>query len=389
MQTVSGTSYNEHMQDLNGQFASLEMDFRGLLVPDEKGQNSLVVWNGDTIDLLFDCHPDTVAVKEGEEWIHPPFEGFEESDYSVHGRGAMDVKAYIAGILHVLEKIAAKGDEVKNIGFAFPVEEESTMSGIDAVLTFLSTATCPVPKPQKVIVCEPTGGTDGLESGYIVYAHKGQYFIKVTYHGEAGHSGFPSRAINAIDIRDDVKFEVIRPLAQSLTRYTHPAFAQTGDPDYMHPTLVSTMLDSGEAPNIVPGTCTEILNLRFLPTEDGDPDAMGPEILQQIRDGLDQYGLEGKYELELLKHIPAFCVPELTPIVQDLQRLFTVAKPTVVAYGTHAAKWQQYGHRNVCVFGYGDMNRQNGHKANEYVTAEILDTTVKQTERIIRRFCVD
>jgi len=50
------------------------------------------------LTLLYDAHVDTVRVTDQNEWQFPPFEG-RIAEGAVHGRGAVDEKAAMAGFL--------------------------------------------------------------------------------------------------------------------------------------------------------------------------------------------------------------------------------------------------------------------------------------------------
>ena len=75
----------------------------------------LIHWEGknptlDPIALL--GHQDVVPVTDGtlDDWEHPPFEG-EVADGFIWGRGALDMKNHVIGVLEAVETLLEEGFE--------------------------------------------------------------------------------------------------------------------------------------------------------------------------------------------------------------------------------------------------------------------------------------
>lgn len=77
---------------------------RGSLVFRWKGTNSEL----DPIALL--AHQDVVPISEGtwDDWTHDPFEGVDDGEF-IWGRGALDMKNHLVGVLESVETLLAEG----------------------------------------------------------------------------------------------------------------------------------------------------------------------------------------------------------------------------------------------------------------------------------------
>jgi acetylornithine deacetylase/succinyl-diaminopimelate desuccinylase-like protein len=79
---------------------------------------------GQRAPLLFYGHTDVVGV-EGQNWAAPPFDGVEHEGM-LYGRGALDMKAGVAMLVHTL--LQAKAQKLRPAGdiiLAIVVDEES------------------------------------------------------------------------------------------------------------------------------------------------------------------------------------------------------------------------------------------------------------------------
>lgn len=91
--------------------------------------SSYYVWPGSDESLapvLFASHIDVVPVEDHErpEWTHPPFSGAIAQGY-IWGRGALDVKVGVVGLLEAAEALLSNGFEPRRtVFFAFGCDEE-------------------------------------------------------------------------------------------------------------------------------------------------------------------------------------------------------------------------------------------------------------------------
>jgi acetylornithine deacetylase len=158
---------------------------RRVLSPDgQKSSLLATIGPADRPGVVLSAHTDVVPT-EGQSWSVPPFGGTIRDD-RIYGRGATDMKGFIAVVLaHLPDFIAAARNTP--IHRAFSYDEEVGCRGAPDLIRTLMQAVAP---PALAIVGEPTAMR-------VVRAHKGKLSRRLTVTGRAGHSAMPHRAANA------------------------------------------------------------------------------------------------------------------------------------------------------------------------------------------------
>ena len=109
---------------------------------EEIGHSLLITLPGGDPALrpaLFMAHQDVVPVVKGTEgdWRHGPFSGDLEDGY-VWGRGAMDIKQMLTGILESAEYLLARGERFRRTTYlSFSEDEETVSTGVMAMCRLL------------------------------------------------------------------------------------------------------------------------------------------------------------------------------------------------------------------------------------------------------------
>jgi putative selenium metabolism hydrolase len=140
------------------------------------------------VTLLYDAHIDTVRVTDAGEWQHPPLEG-RIAEGAVHGRGAVDEKAAMAGFLAAgaaLRKLFSKGDLPFRLYVVGSVMEED-VDGYPLLHLIEKEGL----KPDYVLLGEPTD----------LHVHRGQrgrMELEISTRGRAAHGAHNRLGINAI-----------------------------------------------------------------------------------------------------------------------------------------------------------------------------------------------
>lgn len=133
--------------------------------------------------LVLSGHMDTVPANE-KEWETSPFRA-TIADGKIYGRGAVDMKFFIACVLSIIPQI--KNTELPVI-LSFSCDEETHVHGIKEICAFFKENNI---FPQFALVGEPTDFN--LRVG-----HKGYYGFTTNIKGKSAHSSHPERGINAI-----------------------------------------------------------------------------------------------------------------------------------------------------------------------------------------------
>ncbi|MFO7684239.1 MAG: M20/M25/M40 family metallo-hydrolase, partial [Chloroflexota bacterium] len=163
------------------------------------GYSLLYVWKGSDPGLppaQFMAHQDVVSCPEDTlaDWTYPPFAGVI-ADGFIWGRGALDIKNQVIGILEAAETLLAQGFQPqRTLHFAFGHDEETGGANGARVLGQLL-------HERGVslagIVDEGGGIFDGLSPGVqglvagICFNEKGYLTIEFRVKTESGHSSMP------------------------------------------------------------------------------------------------------------------------------------------------------------------------------------------------------
>ena len=130
-------SYQDHDQIDYREFAafhqfmrdSFPRVFAALEVETINGYSLLLRWpgsDGALSPVLFTAHMDVVPVEPGTEqdWQHPAFDGVV-ADGRIYGRGTLDDKVGVMGLLEAAEQLLAAGfSPTRTVCFAFGHDEE-------------------------------------------------------------------------------------------------------------------------------------------------------------------------------------------------------------------------------------------------------------------------
>jgi carboxypeptidase PM20D1 len=247
-------------------------------------------------------HLDVVPVIPGTEpdWTHPPYAGVV-ADGRIWGRGAMDDKSSVIGILEAVEALVAEGYRPRRtIYLAFGHDEEvGGLSGAGAMADTVARRA-----PELALVLDEGGavirdvvpGLDGPVA-LVGVAEKGFLSARLRVEGTGGHSSVPpatttvgilSRAIRALEenpfplhldgparammeaVAAEAPFGVRLALANLwLTRplVTRMVSASPEGAAMVRTTTAATMFEAGVKDNVLPISAEAVVNFRIRPGE--------------------------------------------------------------------------------------------------------------------------
>ena len=317
------------------------------------GYSLLYIWQGKRSDLepvMLMAHQDVVSA-DPTEWTYPPFEG-EIADGFVWGRGTLDIKNQLIGIMEAAETLLQQGYRPeRTILFGLGHDEET--GGVNGCKIMGEEL-----KKRGVhlagIVDEGGGIMAGLAAGVrgeialVGVSEKGYLTVEFTVHSQPGHSSTPppqtsigilARALARLEAHPmPTHLRRLRPLYHGIGKaaplYIQVAFANVWlfGPLLKHwlvpkaemnasmrTTTALTIINGGVEDNTIPAEAKAIVNFRLLP---GDTIA---EVLwhvkKVIKDERVQFKpVEGKYN-EALPVSPTN-VPAYQSLKQVIRQVF-------------------------------------------------------------------
>jgi len=304
---------------------------------------------GNGTRLLAPCHTDVVP--PGDGWESDPFELRVEGD-TVRGRGVTDNKGPLVASLLAMKILKAAGVRIKGelqVG-ALADEEATDVDGVDYGLIYMLEEG--LIDADYAIVPDIGGNMRDID-----IAEKGIVNFEITATGKQAHGSTPEKGINAID-----------NMAEYLMRLKGHRFGH--EP---HPVLGTYSVNVGEirggaAPNIVPGACSAVVDMRLLPSQ--SIEGVRAELLA-LGEGLRaDFAVEVKMRLDPHEIEPGSQLIEKTA---DAGEHVLGQRPRTMGLGggTYA---KFLNHRGIEAIGFAPGSSDAMHMANESASvAEHLD----------------
>ncbi|WP_027256165.1 acetylornithine deacetylase [Leisingera aquimarina] len=311
--------------------------------------------------VLLSAHTDVVPV-DGQEWTRDPFRLTREGD-RVYGRGATDMKGYVASALALADR-AATVDLKEPLKIVLSYDEEVGCVGIQQMLDRLKPL---IGSPRACFVGEPTE----ME---VAIGHKGKAALRAVCFGQSGHSALAPVFTNALHLAGDFLSELCA---------LQEDFAANGARDAAYEVPYSTVhagvMRGGTALNIVPDRAELTFEYRHLAADRGE------DILARIQAAADRvsnrYPAEARIEVEQYNAYPGLDVPADSAVVPFARTLARSTGTAKVAFGTEAGFFHQLGIPTV-VCGPGSMAGQ-GHKPDEYLELRQLSQCDAMMDRLL------
>ncbi len=353
------TSRNSNL-DLIGFVRDL-LDHHGiaseLITNEERTKANLFATIGpiDRPGLVLSGHTDVVPV-DGQHWSSDPF-ALTARDGCLFGRGASDMKGFIAAVLALLPEIKAMAQE-RPVHLAFSYDEEVGCKGVPHLLNRL-VEILPV-LPKACVVGEPTGMK-------VANGHKGKAGYCCTVTGRASHSALNHQGVNAVEI---AAVMVAKLRDMNLNFQAKGPFVDGFDPP--HCTVTTGVMTGGTALNIVPSSCRFEFEFRLLPGQEAKA------LLATIQDfasttllpPMKSIASEATIEWRELMSYPALGSDHPSEIERISCTLTLTEEPQKLSFGTEAGHFAKRGIPSiVCGPGYIDV----AHKPDEYVEISQLN----------------
>lgn len=339
--TVVGTPNGNLLDFVRGWLAEHGISCRILPGP-EGDRANLFATIGDASrpGWVLSGHVDVVPAGE-TGWQADPFV-LRTHDGRLIGRGACDMKGFVAAVLSAVPDLTAM-DLAVPIHIALSYDEEAGCKGVPHLLAALPDLCAP---PLGAIIGEPTGLVP-------VLAHKGKAAMRVSALGVAGHSSRPDLGSNAI--------HALVPVLAAATAQAAALQAGPRDARFAPPwsSLQIGTLSGGQALNIIPDRAEARIEARAIAGVDPE------HLLAPVRDAARASGAE----VEILSSYPALALDAGHSLAALTARISGHAPSAAVSFGTEAGLFQQAGIPAI-ICGPGDIAR--AHRPEEYLLRDEL-----------------
>jgi succinyl-diaminopimelate desuccinylase len=201
----------------------------------------------------FNGHTDVVPIGREADWSMPPF-GAEVREGKMYGRGTTDMKSGVAAFAAAAVDFVRDTPPDGSVILAITGDEEGDAQ--DGTLALLEHMEQAGERMDVCLVGEPTCPERMGEM--IKIGRRGSMTAWITVTGTQGHSAYPHRANNPLP-------GMVR-LMDRLASATLDEGTEHFDPS----TLAVVTVDTGNpANNVIPGSCTGCVNIRFNDSHSG------------------------------------------------------------------------------------------------------------------------
>lgn len=317
----------------------------------------LFEWKGKNPNLkpiLFVAHQDVVPADNESDWEVPPFSGERRNGF-VYGRGTLDIKSGLLGILEAAEQLLKEGYQPeRTIYFSFGHDEEGKGEGAKAIADYLKQN-----KIQLEYVLDEGGivlnkALPGIDKpvALIGIAEKGFCNVKITSKGLGGHSSMPAKESPVTSLAKAINRINEKPMPASLTG-TASALFDFAAPEMKFPlrvifsnqwlfapviksqmekapssnaairtTMAFTMLEGSSKENVIPSKANALLNSRLLPGDTPD------KLLQHLKETVNDENIS--FELTGTMQLPGKISDTSSAGFKKIQRTISAIAPDLV-----------------------------------------------------------
>jgi carboxypeptidase PM20D1 len=381
----------------------------------------LLRWPGSDASLkpiLFTAHTDVVPIEPGTEqdWTHPPFAG-RIADGRIYGRGTLDDKIGVLGLLEAVESLLAEAYRPRRgIVLAFGHDEE--ISGPQGAVQLARRMRELGLHFQWMVdeggmVLEDAPMLPGRTVAMINVAEKGYMVMTLATTGEGGHASRPpqistigrlSNALARIEANPfetrmvepvSTMFETLAPHVDQPQRFIFNNLWLTGglvawtmaddatSASFVRTTTALTVFNAGVKDNVLPQRAEAMINFRLLP---GDT----PEgVAARIEELIDDPQVEISYKLwGNMPPVSSVNGPGYQVISQATQAVYpeAVVIPSLLVATTDSRHYVDLADDLYRFHGMelGFSQSSSVHGTNEYVTLDSYLKSIEVARHMIR-----
>jgi acetylornithine deacetylase len=304
--------------------------------------------------LVLSGHFDVVSVN-GQDWTGDPFR-LRQDGTRLIGRGAVDMKGFLACAIAVLEE-AARQKLSRPVYLVISADEETACQSARTLADKIAKTQ---PPPRGVLVGEPTL----LRA---VNGHKGSYTYQVDVTGRTAHASTPEMGANAVT------------LAARLVAWLDDRSASSSAAGGSVHSV--GRIDGGNASNIIAQHCRFEWDLRLAPSDDLHAVTRSfTEEADRLCAPLRANAPEVAVTLAQVASFPGFQMAPDAPFACECLGISQSRDYAELTAGTEAGLFQAAGFP-VMVMGPGDMAQ--AHTADEFVHCDQLQGCLSQLRQMV------
>lgn len=325
-----------------------------------------------TDGLVLSGHMDVVPV-DGQDWSSDPF-ALTERDGRLFGRGACDMKAFLAAVTCALPSLPLERLD-RELVLVWTHDEEVGCHGSRALAERLAEQGRAL--PSLALIGEPTDFR-------MCRAHPGHTTLRIRCTGRAAHSSRPELGTSAVRIAGQVLAALDR-LQDRLAAEEHSVDPLVLDAlPNPYPVLNCGHIHGGTAVNIVPDQCELLVGVRQLPGQ------TGAALFERVRAAVEEVDARwvpqgGRATAELLAEAPALLTPAGTALEALLRPHASRPEPEAAPFATDGGNLTRLGVHSI-IFGPGSIDV--AHRPDEYVPTAQLRACQEVVLDVVRRRCL-
>jgi carboxypeptidase PM20D1 len=381
----------------------------------------LYSWRGTRDDLppiILTSHLDVVPVEPGTEqaWTHPPFAGIV-ADGSVWGRGTIDDKSGVAGLLEAAEALLSSGfTPMRTIYLAFGHNEEgggdASGAGAIAASLFARGVRDAWLLDEGGLIYDQVPGVR-QPVAFVGIAEKGYLNLEFIAHSPGGHSAMPpsetavgmlARALDRVEhdqmpVRfDGAAQRMFETLAPDMSLGMRAAFANLWltRPLLLHllaakpqtnalirTTTAPTMLEGSPKPNVLAVRARAVVNFRLLPGDTAA--AVEAHLRGAVRD--DRIEIRRLGPAVEASASSATDTPAFTALARSIRAVYpsVLVAPYLTVAGTDTREYATVAsnmYRFLPIYQHGALEAIHG--TDEHVRVDVYEKAIRIYATIIK-----
>lgn len=313
--------------------------------------------------ILLSGHTDVVPVTD-QEWTSDPYE-MARRDGHLYGRGACDMKGFIAATLAMAPRFAARVKD-RPLHFAFTYDEETGCFGAQHLAEVLKARGL---TPGIAIIGEPT-------EMRIIEGHKGCFEYTTRFTGLPGHGSLPDHGVNAVEMAVRYVHHLLHLKDQLRSMVPE---GRAFDPPWT--TVNVGALNGGVAHNVIAPTAQVDWEMR--PVQDSDATFVKDSLHRFTQDVLlpqmRAVHPDAAIELEVIGEVVGLIPADDNQARRIVAELTGANGADLVSFGTEAGIFQGLG-MDVVVCGPGSI--EQAHKADEFLSLDQLSQCLTMLDRL-------